>query len=57
MKRVVLACGALVLALVLMVPAASLYYEAGGGKGCTSCHEMQPQFDTWHESSHLGMAC
>ena len=24
---------------------------------CASCHEMQPLFDTWHQSSHRGMAC
>ncbi len=57
MKRLAFAGGLLVLALVLTVPTASLYYESGGGKGCTSCHEMQPQFDTWHASSHRGMAC
>lgn len=57
MKRIVFACGLAVLGLVLLVPAASLYYEAGGGKGCTSCHEMNPLYDRWHASSHRNIAC
>jgi hypothetical protein len=57
MKRILVAGGLVLAALVLMVPAGSLYYESGGGKGCTSCHEMKPQFDAWHSSSHRGIAC
>jgi hypothetical protein len=54
----ILSTSALVIAaLVLLVPGASLYYESGGGKGCTSCHEMQPVYDQWHSSSHRGIAC
>lgn len=57
MKRVLLSSGLVIAAVVLMVPGASLYYESGGGKGCTSCHEMQPLYEQWHGSSHRGIAC
>ncbi len=57
MRRFILAAGLIVLAVVLMVPGASLYYESGAGKGCTGCHEMQPVYDQWHASSHRGVAC
>lgn len=56
MKKVLL-LAALAAAALLSVPGASLYYESGGGKGCTSCHEMQALYDTWHGSSHRGMEC
>ena len=57
MKKLLLSGGLLSLAVILMVPGASLYYESGGGKGCTSCHEMQPLYDQWHASTHRGIAC
>lgn len=57
MKRVLLYSGLAVLAVVLMVPGASLYYELRAGRGCTSCHEMQPMYDQWHASSHRNIAC
>ena len=57
MKRAVLISGLLVVAALLSVPGASLYYESGGGKGCTSCHEMQTIYDQWHTSSHRGIGC
>ena len=56
-KKIVLICGLVLVAAALMVPGASLYYESGGGRGCTACHEMQPLFDQWHASSHRGVAC
>src|SRR5262249_13187028 len=56
-KRFVLIAALIVVAAVLIVPGASLYYESGGGKGCTSCHEMQPVYDQWHGSSHRGVGC
>ena len=56
-KRILLAAALLAIAAVLMIPAASLYYESGGGKGCTSCHEMQAVYDRWHTSSHRGVGC
>jgi hypothetical protein len=57
MKRLLLAAGVVAIAAVLMVPGASLYYESGGGKGCTSCHEMQDVYREWHTSSHRGVTC
>jgi hypothetical protein len=47
----------IVAALVLMVPAASVYYESGSGKGCAGCHEIQSLYNQWHGSSHRGIAC
>src|SRR5271165_3300631 len=43
--------------LVLAVPGGSLYYESGKGARCTSCHEMDPLYDTWHQSSHRKVGC
>ena len=57
MKRLAFTSVVVAMAIVLMVPGASLYYESGGGKGCTSCHEMRPVYDQWHGSSHRGIAC
>jgi len=56
-KRILVVAGLVAAALVLIVPAASLYYETGSGKGCTSCHEMQPLYDEWNASSHRGIGC
>jgi hypothetical protein len=57
MKKLLLSGGLLSIAAILMVPGASLYYESGGGKGCTNCHEMQPLYNQWHASTHRGIAC
>lgn len=57
MKKILGVAGLVAVALVLMVPAASLYYESGAGRGCTSCHEMQPLYDHWQVSSHRGIGC
>ena len=57
MKRAILIVGLLAVASLLMVPGASLYFEVGNGTRCTSCHEMQPLFATWHGSSHRNIAC
>lgn len=56
MKPLLIA-GTMLAALVLMVPGGGLYYEAGHGARCTSCHEMDPFYDTWHQSSHRGVGC
>lgn len=45
-------------ALLLLAPfAASIYYETGGGRGCGSCHEIQPSFDKWSLSTHRNVSC
>jgi len=56
-KRIVSAAVLTIAALLLMVPAASLYYESGAGKGCAGCHEMQIFYDQWHASSHQAVNC
>jgi hypothetical protein len=56
-KKAVVLGAIVIVAAILAVPGASLYYESGGGKGCTSCHEMQALYDRWHTSSHRGIAC
>jgi hypothetical protein len=56
-KKGFAAVGLVAVALVLLVPSASLYYEAGGGAGCTRCHEMDTPYDDWHLSSHRGVKC
>jgi hypothetical protein len=57
MKRVALVAGLLAAGVLLMIPGASLYYEAGAGTGCTKCHEMNGSYDLWHASSHREVNC
>jgi hypothetical protein len=57
MKRIASIAGLIVLAMILMVPGASLYYESGAGTGCTKCHEMNSPYDKWHTSSHRDVNC
>lgn len=57
MKRLLWVAALILVALVILVPGTTLCYEAGAGKGCTTCHEMQPLYDRWHVSSHRGVAC
>ncbi len=57
MKQALAIAAVCLLAAVLMIPGASLYFESGGGVRCTNCHEMQPHFDAWHASSHRGTGC
>jgi hypothetical protein len=45
------------LAGILLVPGTTLFFESGRGVHCTSCHEMQPVYDTWHQSSHRVQGC
>lgn len=56
-KQLIFGAGLVAVALLLMVPAASLYYESGAGKGCAACHEMQSLYDQWHASSHQAVTC
>ncbi len=57
MKKTIFISALVIVALVLMVPGASLYFETGKGARCTICHEMQPLYDKWHDSSHRGIGC
>ena len=56
-KKILLISALLIAALVLLVPGATFYYETGGGRRCTSCHEMQEVYDQWHSSAHRGVGC
>jgi hypothetical protein len=42
---------------LLMVPGATLVYEAGGGAACARCHEIAPQHQKWVSSSHRKVPC
>jgi hypothetical protein len=57
MKKAFAVTGLLLAAALILVPGTSLYFESGRGRRCTSCHEMQPLYDTWHASSHRNVAC
>lgn len=57
MKRALVVSGLAAVAVALLVPGASLYYESGGGKGCTKCHEMNSPYDLWRSSSHREIPC
>lgn len=57
MKKTLAVAALVVVALVLSVPGVSLYYESGRGTRCTSCHEMQADYNQWHNSSHRGIGC
>ena len=57
MTRVLISIAVAVIAFLLAIPGGSLYFESGGGVRCTNCHEMQPQFDVWHASSHRNVGC
>lgn len=45
------------LAALLMVPAASILYEAGAPDACARCHEMGAAVGQWRMSTHRGVAC
>ncbi len=44
--------------LLLLVPASSsIYYKSTAGEGCAGCHEIRANWNSWHESTHRGVAC
>jgi hypothetical protein len=45
------------LALVLLLPASSVYYEYQGGKSCARCHEINDNYKVWLSSSHRRITC
>ncbi|MFN7998579.1 MAG: cytochrome c3 family protein [Bryobacteraceae bacterium] len=57
MKRALWIVAAAVPCLLLMLPASSLYYKSTAGEGCAKCHEIRGNWDTWHASTHRGVAC
>jgi hypothetical protein len=44
-------------AVLLTLPAATVYYDYSGGSACVRCHEIQPSYDQWHVSTHRNIAC
>jgi hypothetical protein len=42
---------------LLLIPGASVFYEAGGGTACARCHEIAPLAESWVQSSHRGVKC
>jgi hypothetical protein len=42
---------------VLLVPAATVWYEYSGGRGCARCHEIQASFNHWQSSAHRNIPC
>ncbi len=57
MKRILLSGALVFVAAILMVPATTVYFEAGHGARCAGCHEMQAAYDLWRGSSHRAIAC
>lgn len=43
--------------LLLAIPVGSIYYSAAGGKACIRCHEIQPAYDRWMDSTHRNVEC
>lgn len=55
--KIALIIAILAAALVLMVPAASYVYEAGGPAACARCHEMGTPVGQWMASTHRKVPC
>lgn len=43
--------------LALAVPGGSIYYASGGSDSCARCHEIRPNTDAWHASTHRSVPC
>ncbi len=52
-----LALGVPAAALLLAVPAGSVYYAAAGGRACVRCHELEPSYRAWEVSAHRAVQC
>jgi hypothetical protein len=48
---------AILVAILLAVPGASVYYEYAGGKTCARCHEIWQPYTDWHTSAHRNIQC
>ena len=46
-----------IIASILVVPGASLYYEYSGGRACARCHEIWQPYTDWHTSTHRNVKC
>ena len=56
-SRPAVVLGISVLAVLLAVPAASVFYESTAGESCARCHEIRPAYKVWHASSHRSVNC
>jgi hypothetical protein len=56
-KKALLITALALVAILISIPAPSLYFESGNGSRCTTCHEMQTVYTRWHGSSHRGIPC
>ena len=55
--RLLLACALPVIAALLLIPSADLYYKSSRGEGCARCHEIRANYDSWRGSTHRKMNC
>jgi hypothetical protein len=44
-------------AVLLLVPASSVYYNATAGEGCARCHEIREPYELWRQSTHRSVSC
>ena len=56
-SRAVWATAVVALAVLLLLPATSVYYEYSGGESCARCHEIRETYDLWHDSTHRSVPC
>src|SRR5450432_2776403 len=57
MKKRLGIAAAIALAILVILPAGSLYYEYSAGASCVRCHEIRRNYDEWQASSHRGVQC
>lgn len=43
--------------IALAVPGGSIYYASGTSDSCARCHEIRPNTDKWHVSTHRTVPC
>ena len=57
MKRLAIAGGVVLLAIVVFIFGADRYYHHGDGTACASCHEIRSNVELWRASTHRNVAC
>jgi hypothetical protein len=57
LRRILVFCGALVVAGVVAVAGMSGYYGGADGSGCGRCHEIRPIANEWAWSAHRNVGC
>jgi len=56
-RKILLISALAIVAVLLLIPGATLYFETGNGARCATCHEMQTFYNRWHGSTHRGIPC